>query len=93
VALYTSATNAPTAGTFSSVLPFMIQGTVAPGASVAVAQSIGVGVGTNAPLGRNGRVTNVTGVPTNAILFLQFSATFSANTAANSMTVTQLVFN
>jgi len=90
--LYTSATNAPTAGTFSSVMPILIQGEAAAGATATIAQSIGVGVGTNAPFGRNSVTTHVANVPTNGTLFLSFSATFSTNAATNSMTLTQLVF-
>ena len=90
--LYTSTTTAPSAGTFSTSMPIVIQGQAAAGATATISQSISAGVGANAPAGRNAVATNVANVPTNGTLFLQFSAAFSTNAAGNSMTVTQLVF-
>jgi hypothetical protein len=90
--VYTSTTTTPSAGTFSTSLPFVIQATAAAGATATVSDTISSGVGANSPVGRNVTPSTVGNVPTNADLFIQFSATFTTNAASNSVTITNLEF-
>jgi hypothetical protein len=90
--LFTGTTSAATAGTFSSVLPFIIVGRAAPSSTGTISQQIAVGVGANTPWGRNTFSGNVGNIATNADQYIQISATFAANTAGNSYTIRSLIF-
>lgn len=75
---------------------FIIQGTGVAGSSVAVECSIMAPPATNnagfAPFARNTVATQVAGVPTNGILYLQASAQWSSTSGGtNSITFTQLI--
>lgn len=90
--VYTGTTSPVSAGTFSAVLPIVLIGRGAASATAALSQQSGAGVGANTPFGRNSIAGNLTNVPTNADLFLQFSYAIASNTAGNSATIRSLIF-
>ncbi len=90
VNFFVAPATAPTAGTISSgIIPMEIQGTAAPGSSVPV-YSNGAGYLANV-LMRNNQASAVNGVPTNGVLYLQFSITFGGTGSNNPITMTQLL--
>jgi hypothetical protein len=96
VPIYVTPTSA-VATSFTAVsggFTMIIQGQAAAGSSTSVSTSIMVNpdaAATGGPFGHNTLTTSQSGVPTNGILYLCFSVTYSSTTGTNSMTLSQLV--
>ena len=90
VNFFSAPATAPAAGSISSsVIPMEIQATAAPGSSVTL-YSNGAGYLANI-LMRNNQASAVNGVPTNGVLYLQFSITFGGTGSNNPISLTQLL--
>lgn len=92
ITVFNGQNGAPTTGTYSTGEQFYLQGTAAAGGSVSITSSaIGNVTTASGPFGRNNQVSSNSGVPTNGILYLSFSVTFSTTTGTNNMTLAQVV--